>query len=966
MILERQSLSESATIDLYYRAIAEQGVNLYMLPEEQQDLLNWLASQEATQLADIATYLGQDLASTRLLMQSLITQGFVQEAAGFQMGSGVTSGRPRRSGHKETDPELSLGRTIAVILSPSGDHSAPAGSSFEVSVTVFNRGNRNALFDVYIDDTAQVVRRWCASPSERLALAAGQSNEVIFRFQVPVQTLPGTYTYQLVVDSPQHYPEETPLQFTKHLQILPPTKTAVQVKDPTFSLIPATRSTHPTLLQPGATLEVQVQVHNRSDRVDRFRLACPDLSKEWYRIRYPEGIDAPGLVTGGSELRLNPNSKGEILLYLTPPLQTAAGNYNPTLRLYSANHPNLNLLDVVYLQVAPIYRLTADLQTLISKVRRQPAAYRLLLNNTGNTQREVLLHVRSLDEEDDRTYHYTWHEPGNKLLKSSQLSTPSLPAPQSIQIPAKQTTEVGLQVKPALRWRRPWLGLGKVSNFEVMLEDPQQLPLPTEPLQGTLVWKARPWWQFLLLLLAGMGSIATLVYLIWSALFRPPAPPAILEFSTASPSYPEAEGKSVQLNWQISNPRQIDRIRILGRSQEDKTVSSLPIVYDFRQGIPSPLQPFCTATTVLTCRNVPTDARQVGKYVFELQVTPPQGRWSRAKPAPITATTDPVTVTPLPPPKIAQFTTRIVTPETLPSGIRAALQNNNSSNSSLPGEQTVILRSWKVTNPAQIQEVQLLSRTSEGAINSERQRFNFSQGIPEPLRSFCVLAEELMCENVPVVVSRPGDYTFELAVTPRLSPTEPGETKKADLLKVEAKPPRILSVQINGQEALPKYLVPIVPGQATRMVTLTWKVEPGTDTKAELLPTPGTVPLTGTIAYPLVQQPGSAILTLRVTNASGKTLSRAIEFQIFDPAIAAPGPAPNSAPPIPSASPSGSPSASGFPSSGTSSVPPIPLVLPGSAPSPAAAPANLPAPESLIPLPTDNRLIPTEAPPRFN
>jgi len=1011
---ELQGQAEVAGADRYYSAIAAQGVNLYMLPEAQQRLLDWLGQQEFASLTDISTYLDLDRATTASWMETLTNQGFVQSAhPSLVPASTVTLSRQRQAIADTEGADLAAGKPLAFSISPSGDHSAVAGDSFEVSVTVFNRGDRSALVDVFLDQTAQ-VRQWCADPSERLALAAGQSNEVLFRFQVPPQTLPATYAYQLVIDSSQHYPEDTPIQISKRLQILPRSGTAVQVKDPTLTLQPVTRSTQPVLLQPGATLEVQVQVHNRSDRVDRFRLTCPDLRREWYTIRYPSGIETPGLITSGQELKLNPNGKGEILLSITPPLETPAGRYSPTIRLYSSNNPALNLLDVVYVQVAALYQLTAELQTLVSKVRRSPASYRLHLHNGGNTRRNLLLSVSSVDEEDAPLYDCTWEGQKKRSRQSGignwesaignrqsaignwesaignrestvgnresaignrqstvgnrestvgnrqsatdnrqsaignqeSVDSAAFPEPHPLQILPRQSADLGLQIQPIKPWRRPWFGSGRVSTFRITLEDAQDLPLQTEPIQAILIWKARPWWQFLLLLLAGLGLAGALIYLLWWMFLRQPDPPVILEFAAEEPTYQEAAASPVRLSWQISNPARIRSLRLLGRSRQDDAILSSPVVYDFSRGIPRPLEPFCTRTSALTCRNVPTDAQKSGNYVFELRLDHGGRFWDRRKLAPLIATTNTVRVEGTPIPKVVQFTSAIASPNNLSADQQTAVQAQIGDNVGVNPERTIVLHSWRISHPEQIHALELVSRDRDGAVNRDVQRYSWENGVPRALRPFCSLTQELVCVNVPTVIYRAGEYGFELSTLAKETPTTPADSKKADTLKIEPPPPRILAFQLNGQEALPKYLVPIRAGNPIRAIALSWKVQPGRDVKVELLPTPGSVPFEGSLTYPLAQQPGSFTLSLQVTNAAGKQVRRAIEFQVFDPSLGTPPPAAAVRPAHPPSSP----------------MPPVPA-----SPRPAGSPSPMPSPTGLpIPLPRGGSPAPVEVPPRFN
>ncbi|MGG6264649.1 hypothetical protein ACQ4M3_15105 [Leptolyngbya sp. AN03gr2] len=869
-----------------YRAIAEQTAALYLLPDSQQLLLAWLNQQESASLEEIAAHLGQSEEIAETIVDRLIEQGFIEAIE--------TSSSESRSRIGTQGSAIS---PLSIIVSPSSHYAIAAGSTFDLSVTVFNRGNENAIVDVFIDETAQALRQWCVSPSERLALGAGESNEVIFTFHIPIQILPATYSYQLVIDAPQHYPEDTPIQFTKTLQILPPTGTITQANDPTFALKPATTSSKPAIVQPGGTLDVRIEVFNRSDRVDQFYLNCSDLQKDWYAIHYPENLEGFGLITSNHGLRLNPNTKGEILLSITPAIDTPAGRNSPTIELISTNNPALNLLDVIHFEIAPIHLLNAELHTLVSKVRNLPGVYQVKLLNSGNTARKIALNARSLDEDEADLYQYRWDDAS------------------IIELSPKQTQTIGLQVKPQQWWKRPLIGSGKTSNFAIALEDARQLPLPPDPLQGTIVWKARPFWQLLLLLLTAGGAIAAIIFAIWFVFFKPNAAPKITLLTASELSYNEAKGSPIRLNWQISNPKRIERLQLLGRAQGNLTVLSEPVMYDFSRGIPKQLEPYCTIAETLTCRNVPTDARKAGDYVFELQAT------LRDQQSFVSKSTDTIQIQPIVPPKIQEFSAVVARP--------------NSDE-----KQPVILQRWKINQADQLGELRLIGRAPDGSVTSPLMQFNFAQGIPRSLQPFCTLAQELVCQNLALPVSKFGNQVFELTVIPK-NGSEPSDSKKTDTLSIEPAPPKIRSFQINGQDARPKYLLPIDPDQPLREITLAWEIEPAEGIKVELPPTPGTVPLKGSLRYPISPTTGKTTLTLQVTNASGKSITRSIELEFFNPdptnptvppTVLIPPPAPTNIPPI--------------------APPALPLTPP------AARPPQLPIDSS--------NPAPSNVPPRFN
>ncbi|NJO21084.1 MAG: hypothetical protein HC838_15055 [Spirulinaceae cyanobacterium RM2_2_10] len=93
----------------------------------------------------------------------------------------------------------------------------------------------------------------------------------------------------------------------------------------------------------------------------------------------------------------------------------------------------------------------------------------------------------------------------------------------------------------------------------------------------------------------------------------------MLEFSSVSPVYREAQGDSIRLNWEIAQPRRIRTLRIEGKPDaQGAPVETLS--YDLSRGLPPELAEFCTLERVLSCANVRTDAREVGEYSFTMTI----------------------------------------------------------------------------------------------------------------------------------------------------------------------------------------------------------------------------------------------------------------------------------------------------------------------------------------------------------
>ena len=366
---------------------------------------------------------------------------------------------PADSAARQTNSLAELTATtaspISIITAPPGDYAIGAGEVFELSVTLRNQGHLGAIINVFIDESSP-LRPWCSSPYQRLALDSQQNCEVVFRFSVPVQTIPGFYPYLLVIDAPDHYPEHTPIQHHAKLQVLPPVEAAVRGNDPTFFLDPDTTSTAPLVVQPGVAHTLKVLVHNRSERVDRFRLACTDLDPSWLKIIYPEGISDLGLVIDSESLALNPGGKGEIQLLITLPQTIHAGRYLGTLRLLSVNHPTLVLMNGLYLEVQPICTIACDLQPIIQRVKRKPAIFHLLVSNSGNVTRDLLLKAVEAREDPHCVYTLT---------------------PEHVTLHTTEAKRITIEAQPLGRWKRPWFGRGRTIPFAIALDDQHQLPL---------------------------------------------------------------------------------------------------------------------------------------------------------------------------------------------------------------------------------------------------------------------------------------------------------------------------------------------------------------------------------------------------------------------------------------------------------------------------------------------------------
>jgi hypothetical protein len=57
-------------------------LDILTLPEDQQQIINWMTRQRAVSLADVVAQMGQDEAVARTMLDTLMGKGFVQEIPG--------------------------------------------------------------------------------------------------------------------------------------------------------------------------------------------------------------------------------------------------------------------------------------------------------------------------------------------------------------------------------------------------------------------------------------------------------------------------------------------------------------------------------------------------------------------------------------------------------------------------------------------------------------------------------------------------------------------------------------------------------------------------------------------------------------------------------------------------------------------------------------------------------------------
>lgn len=399
--------------------------------------------------------------------------------------------------------------------------------------------------------------------------------------------------------------------------------------------------------------------------------------------------------------------------------------------------------------------------------------------------------------------------------------------------------------------------------------------------QGSLEPAPRPRWQKRLALGAKVGAVGGLAGLIWWFLLRTPARPFVLDISPSASQYAVTAQQSPLVNWQISHPRQVDTL-VLRTLAADGTLVGEAQRYDLTGSLPLDLLAYCTQTRArLTCENVPTDIRQPGQYQFELTLLPKAG----LNQPPVEATSSLVTITDRPMPMALELAPSQVIYSEMGTQVSA-----NTPTLAPPVTPNGIQLNWIVTHPEALQDLLLVVRKPDGGSLGGR-RFSLRDpenptrfALPEELEPFCQVGRELVCQGVPTGMAAVGQYRFELTPIPvgGFSPEDTPVGKVSETVEIQPRPVRIAAFMVNGREAEPKYLVPVEPGQSIPGFRLDWQVEGGSTTKVEILPSPGSVGLAGTLNLPLPPT-GTTTITLRVTDGQNPPILRAVTFETFNP-----------------------------------------------------------------------------------
>lgn len=494
------------------------------------------------------------------------------------------------------------------VFPPDGEKIAPNGNS-TTKVNITNKQHQLGIrLGVSLNLKAQ-LQSWCKIHQYSITVGYQQSQEVEFVWNIPIEAAAGTYNYYLNVEflrSTSFYSFQPKV---RQLTILPTIVTPqINNIEPSFAIARSSSSTRQIILSCKETLNLEIEVHNRSNRTDNFRVST-DLEPAWYVIRYPEVFEKIGAVDGGNALNLNPREKGKINLQITPPAGTIAGNYNPEIKLHSLNSPELFLKKIVYLNIPAEHILEAELKNILNQVSYKKGQYDILLTNKGNTFRKLELQVKSSDENECCEYFL---------------------AKYSVKISPNKTIETRLEVRPKAKQKKSFLKTQQF-NFQVDLIDSNNYPLPKNlPLKSNLLVRSRPLWQLVFLVLLVLGVLGVSIWGI-RRLFPPQSEPKIT-LKPEKVEYPY--GKTIALEWTIENYQGISSVKLFDKALGVKGINTQCYILDSKstsrdciQITPQNLPDNCQIDKkVASCSNIIfLHAKAVKDYTFELEASRDRG-----------------------------------------------------------------------------------------------------------------------------------------------------------------------------------------------------------------------------------------------------------------------------------------------------------------------------------------------------
>lgn len=497
----------------------------------------------------------------------------------------------------------------------------------------FSLVNQQQETEVYfwlevIDPNALSLLEWyCFTSPTRIALGIGETKQATVCFEVPIGTKPGNYAYAIAAKSEQAL--ETTIRCPLQLHLEPIQSEPLIKSVPSFTIDPPTSQATPCSLQPGIRLTLNITVDNRSPNADRFYLNCPEIPPDWFTVKYLDyGIKSGGVVQPPKGLHLNPRERGEIVLTLHPPFETASGVYRIAVQLVSMGQPDWGIVEDIYLRVLPADRLEITLTPETQVIPPSDGTFVLDLKNRGN-----LHHSFKIEAQHSARLNVAIEAPDNTVTLA----------------PASETSIV-LSATPRHRWQRPVWGKPALFSLEVNLTPLESNAKPMVR-QAYLVWRSRRSWVRKCLLVLGLMSTLTGLVVLYRFNRQPFVAPAIAEFKPTDTVY--EEGNLVRLNWKLQQSKSLDRV-VLARIEDGAETERTR--YDFKTSIPdrlkaktpgsgcvlkpsaakrsfalwqlplpplpwfSSLQAAAPAAPLINCQAIPVAVPKPGEYRFKLQL----------------------------------------------------------------------------------------------------------------------------------------------------------------------------------------------------------------------------------------------------------------------------------------------------------------------------------------------------------
>jgi hypothetical protein len=623
---------------------------------------------------------------------------------------------------------------------------------------------------------------------------------------------------------------------------------------------PETHSVHPSILQIGQTLTIELEIENQADTVDRFQLVCGGLPERYYTVIYPNIQVWTGLVVKFNSLELEPGQIGTIQVQVHPPAHALIRSEQLLLTLQS----NLGGVhhEAIYLQIEPACDLTLALSPASQRVKGRTGHYQLLLKNEGFAARNLVVQARSLNRKSAVTY---------------QLE-PSI-------VRLDPETEINIDLAVQQHHRRFQFWKPRRVQFEVGLEDHDGLPLPSQFPKGVMIWERSSKLPPLILPLVFGSAAVVAAVLGWTAWNKPLPQPEIATLEVTMD--PEArEQDSVRLNWAIHHPERLQKLSLIRQSGAGQ---QLVKAFDFSQGVPTELrqigskQGFCqlnpaTKPSMLVCKNILAAVPNTQLHQFQLQSF---SRRSATQPTD-SEITKAIALTPNPTPKIVaffspntQYASKAKTVGVLQTKIPKQPDQSTRVSEQKQNRRPGILLDWEITHPQQIKALQL--RQSTGQL----QTYPIVAGkVPAELKPYCTIKQSLICKQVPTDSQGPGRYMFKLMVQPRGQLTAAVLPQTTGPIQVKPQPLQVASFRINGQTVTDKYVYDGAKLGGQPKLKLEWTVVGGNEVRAAIFPYPGAVPATGQTTIDLDPRFQKGKLLLQAVDANGQQLKRTVAIEL--------------------------------------------------------------------------------------